>query len=272
MKDFWFSIGTVIRGLLLGLLLVLLRPVEVRATTEESFDVLQIGTRTYTNVTVTAKAKSYVFLMHAGGIINLKVSDLPPDLQTRLGYSSPAVKTNSATAGTAATTWVKQKASKLESPQLKQFEQSLRGNTCGTGAIHLNTKERYLLVAAGAVLFLFFAYCSRLICEKAGQTPGVMIWLPILQIFPLLKAAGMSPIWFLAYCVPLLNAVPQLVWAVKISKARGKSGWVAFWLIFPLTSLFAFLYLAFSEGAEKKQTGRPKLMSLATTAEFALGA
>ena len=59
----------------------------VRAA-EDKFDVLQIGTQTYSNVTVTTKAKSYIFLIHAAGMTSIKVSQLPPDLQEKLGYGA----------------------------------------------------------------------------------------------------------------------------------------------------------------------------------------
>ena len=59
------------------------------AALEESFDVLQIGTRTYKNVTVTTKAKSYVFVLYEGGMGNIKVSDLPRSAQIKLGYLPP---------------------------------------------------------------------------------------------------------------------------------------------------------------------------------------
>jgi hypothetical protein len=39
------------------------------------------------------------------------------------------------------------------------------------------------------------------------------------------------------------------MWSIKIVKTRGKSPFVAFLLIMPPTTLFAFLYLAFSQSA-----------------------
>ena len=54
----------------------------------------------------------------------------------------------------------------------------------------------------------------------------------------------------LAMFVPLLNVVAQILWCFKITEARGKSVWVAVLLIVPGPSLFAFLYLAFSDAAE----------------------
>ena len=73
------------------------------------------------------------------------------------------------------------------------------------------------------------------------------MWLPILQFFPLVRAAGMSGWWFVASLLPLLNLVTFVLWSVKIAKARGKSrGWVTLFLILPPTSFLAVLYLAFS--------------------------
>ena len=58
------------------------------------------------------------------------------------------------------------------------------------------------------LLYLFHCYCCMLICRKTGKPPGVLVWLPVLQLFPLLRAAGMSAWWFLACFVPVLNLVP----------------------------------------------------------------
>ena len=62
-------------------------PLCARAEVEETFPVLTIGARTYTNVTVTTKSKSYVMLMHSTGLANIKVSELSPDVRETLGYS-----------------------------------------------------------------------------------------------------------------------------------------------------------------------------------------
>jgi len=40
------------------------------------------------------------------------------------------------------------------------------------------------ILAVQIGLYIFFAYCLKKICEKAGSKPGVMIWIPVLQIFP----------------------------------------------------------------------------------------
>jgi uncharacterized membrane protein YhaH (DUF805 family) len=105
-----------------------------------------------------------------------------------------------------------------------------------------------------------------LICQKTGNPPGVLVWLPVLQLFPLLRAAGMSGWWFLAYFVPVLNMVAGILWCFTIAKARGKSAWVGLFLLLPVTNLFAFLYLAFSNGATAKEDEEPetRIMTLET--------
>jgi hypothetical protein len=74
----------------------------------------------------------------------------------------------------------------------------------------------------------------------------------------------MSGWWFLALLVPLLNLVASVLWCFNIVKARGKSIWVGVLLLLPVTSPFAFLYLAFSNGAppDEDEEPEPKIMTL----------
>jgi hypothetical protein len=96
-----------------------------------------------------------------------------------------------------------------------------------------------------------------LICRKTGNPPGILVWLPVVQLLPLLRAASMSAWWFLAFCVPVLNIVAQVLWSLNIAKARGKSVWVGVLLILPITNLIALLYLAFSSGSSVEEGEGP---------------
>src|SRR5258708_17464029 len=73
-----------------GMAAWLAHPRSALAANEETFDVLQIGTRTYKNVTVTTKAKNYVFILHSTGMANVNVTDLTPALREKLGYNAIA--------------------------------------------------------------------------------------------------------------------------------------------------------------------------------------
>jgi hypothetical protein len=233
---------------------------------EEKFDVLQIGTQTYRNVTVTTKAKNYIFLLHAAGMTSVKTAELPDELKEQLGYAVPG-KSKAATNNAAV--WAKREMAKISGPQLtelgKQMDRKWRGSSpAGFSAMGL-TSAKLLFVVLGIALlvYLFYSYCCMLICLKTGNRPGVLVWLPVLQLLPLIRAAGMSGWWFLGYCVPVVNIVAQVLWCFNIAKARGKSVWVGVLLLLPITSLFAFLYLAFSNGTSaEEEEPEPKIMTL----------
>lgn len=119
----------------------------------------------------------------------------------------------------------------------------------------------------GFIFYLFGCYCLKLICEKVGQEPGPMVWLPILQMLPALRAAGRSGWWLLGWLRPLSSALNttghktldlglaigllllsfgvQIAWCFKITAARGEQVWVAILLLLLGLNFIGFLYLAF---------------------------
>jgi thiol-disulfide isomerase/thioredoxin len=60
------------------------------ARAEEKFPTLHVGQQTYTNVTITSVTASQIYFMHARGIANAKLRDLPPDLQKHFNYNPTA--------------------------------------------------------------------------------------------------------------------------------------------------------------------------------------
>ena len=85
---------------------------------EERFAVLQIGARTYTNVTVTTKRANYIFIVHAGGMNSIKTAELPLEIRQALGYAVPAkarASTNTAAA------WAKREIGRVSLPQVKEL-------------------------------------------------------------------------------------------------------------------------------------------------------
>lgn len=255
---------------LIGLLFLVagMAAVDVNASLEQNFSVLQVGTTTYHNVTVTTKEKNYVFILHSAGMTNLKVADLTPELRAKLGYEDPAAAAPTKTP----TAWAKQTLSKLDVPKVKNFEAQVAG-LWTPNAIRaklplqeITPKILWALIGLGIAAWLFHSYCCLLICQKAGSEPGPLIWVPVLQLLPLLKAASMSLWWFFAFLVPGINLIAQVVWFFKIAQARGKGLGMALLLVFPLTCPFAMLYLAFSGGSprQKEAPRRMQIMTLET--------
>ena len=224
-------------------LVAFLQPALAARLVDQTFPVLKTKTATYTNVTVTTRADSYVFIVYDGGMASIKVSNLSTEAQRALGYlvtepaepiqkPGPAVVAARESSGTHAQLPPEMQA-------LKQWQEKMQ-------ALHLTSEFVYTILAILLVVYLAFCYCCSQICSKAGSPGGLLVWLPIVQILPLVRAAGMSGWWFFGFLIPGLNIVGQILWCINIVKARGKSVWVTVMLLLPVTSFFAFLYLAFS--------------------------
>lgn len=129
------------------------------------------------------------------------------------------------------------------------------------------------------IAYFFFCLCSLQICRKAGKPSPLLVWIPILQILPLYRAARMRPLWFgllivqicfeiaLLFFMPSEGVWPQMLlvavgilalltiiqlfgfilWSFRICTARGKSPVLGIFLLLPCTNIFALAYLAFSE-------------------------
>jgi uncharacterized membrane protein YhaH (DUF805 family) len=74
-----------------------------------------------------------------------------------------------------------------------------------------------------------------------------LVWIPIVQLIPLLQAARMQVWMILLFLIPIVNIVVGIVMWVKICVARGKSGWLVILLFIPIVNLIFIPYLAFSE-------------------------
>lgn len=248
-------------------LLVFLNAVDAHGETtkELRFAVLQTKTGSYTNVTVTQVTKKWIFILHVNGVCNIKPEDLTPQMRTALGYDkvaaaeddkskhaihSPFANFKLGSVGKIAADWSKNGPQKIKS--------TLSEMTSG------NRMALYSVLAILAVTHIIVSGLFWMICRKTHNSPGPLVWVPVLQLIPLLRAANMSRIWFFAYFIPVINIIAQIVWSVKICKTRGKSPFVAFLLILPPTSLFAFLYLAFSRSAPvEMRTNEPMVLSFA---------
>jgi hypothetical protein len=216
----------------------------------ETLGVLQVGERTYQNVTVTTKAKDYIFIVHSSGMTSIKVKELPDEIREQLGYASASrskLQANEATASTRQTI-VTGGGALIEGIQTKSAQAWYRTGLESKIQLLRTYPELVVLVATLLLMaHIFCAYCCLLICRKSGNFPGILVWLPLVQVVPMLRAASMSTWWFGVLFMPGLNLLLYVVWCVRIVEARQKTAPLVILLLFPLTSWFAFLFLAFSK-------------------------
>lgn len=104
-----------------------------------------------------------------------------------------------------------------------------------------------VVLAISLAVYLFFCYCGKRICEKCGVNPGVLIWIPIANLVPLLQVAGMATWMIILFFIPIVNLIVGIMMWVKICEARGKSPWLVLLVFVPIANLAFVPYLAFSE-------------------------
>lgn len=236
-----------------GVILFLAATVTALAAASEEIhlEVLKCGTSVYSNVTVYGKSDSDIFIRHAQGFGNLKISNLDQSTLRTLGL----VKAEEPKSGSASET-VANAAAKLNVGSMSDLKNTIEANSLRLSSTVRPSPAALAAVLLGLLLvWVFWCYCLKLICVKAGSETGLLVWLPGLQMIPLFRAAGMSGWWFLATPIPLLDLIVYLFWCVKIARARGKGIFTALLLMFPLTNLLALLYLAFSGGEAEGQDG-----------------
>jgi hypothetical protein len=235
---------------------------------ETQLENLQVGTQTYHNVIITSRNPKKFVIMHSTGMATIKVEDLDPATRVKLGYDE-GNEPHSLLKGTAM-------ANLPIDPQLVQVSENFSRQLTE----RIKGADKKLSYAVGTVFFafyLFFCYCCKLICEKAGYKPGAAVWLPVFQWYSLMKAAGMSGWWFLVFLSPAftplvagsvlqsvgpdlawvllvpsgLSCLGMVIWCFMICRARDVSVLLGVCLLLPLLNLLAFLYLAFGPAAVK---------------------
>ncbi len=229
---------------------------------EQTLPLLSTKSGTYTNVTVTTKKKDYIFILHAGGMGNIRVSELTDEALVELGYATEPKKTSSGSPIVLAKEILPTVEAKLQ--PIQNTLQTTLGTQLPTRNFSLGSAKAFLAIVAGTIvaIHLFFSYCCHLILIKSKKAPSILCWIPVLQWIPLLRAAEISGWWFLGLLLPV--PIVPIMWAFKIAKVRGMGPLMGVLLILPITGFFAFLYLAFKRESASENPKRYQSMSLET--------
>lgn len=129
----------------------------------------------------------------------------------------------------------------------------------------------YLLLILLLILQLLFCYALQTVAEKQGLPATWLAWVPLLQIYPIIRAgsstfpqfllllaAGIAAIIASAVLGPV-GALLALAWGACLlvyfvrlmwftAENRGVSGWIGILTFIPLFGFFAYLYIAFHDG------------------------
>jgi hypothetical protein len=224
---------------------------DLAGVVDRSFESITINGANYQNVTIYRQTATDVILKHDQGLTGLKVANLDNPTLRRLGYRVEEADPPTATGH--------QTALKF-----------LSGLINSGGFRQWSTFTLIGLVVLTIGMYIYTSYLFWLICVKTETRPGILVWLPFLQIFPLLRAARMSSLWVAAliligagtgyaaaqwpaYAVwaDIFSAIATLVlwsvWALRICQVRGKGIVTVILLLVPGMNYLALLYLAGSK-------------------------
>lgn len=97
------------------------------------------------------------------------------------------------------------------------------------------------------IIYLYTAYTLYVMAQKTNSNPTWLAWVPILNVFTLLKIAGKPMWWFLLFLIPLVNFVIALFVFVGLAERLGFNKWLGLLLIIPIVNLVLLGYFAFSK-------------------------
>ncbi len=108
----------------------------------------------------------------------------------------------------------------------------------------------FIPMAVGLALYLFYAYCLVVIAKKTGfEAQSWWGWIPIFNVFLMIKIAGKPMWWFILLLIPLVNLIIAIILWMGIAAARRKPSWLGVLILVPLVNLVIPPYLAFSDEA-----------------------
>jgi hypothetical protein len=136
----------------------------------------------------------------------------------------------------------------LDSPLIEFLVQSGSASSAQkAGAIFGSLLALALVLFFALAAHLLMSFCFKRICEKIGTTPGILVWIPIANLVPLLEAAK-QPVWLIVlFFIPFVNIAASVFLFWKLCEARGKAGPLGLLMLVPFGNLGLILYLAFAD-------------------------
>jgi hypothetical protein len=132
-------------------------------------------------------------------------------------------------------------------------------------------EHMYILMIGALIMQVSFCYALQTVAEKEGLPHTWMAWVPLLQMYPLIRSGGspfsqflllmaagiaaiiasatLGPVGILlvlAWGVCFIVYFVRLMWT--LAENRGVSGWVGILTFVPILGFFAYLYIAFHDG------------------------
>ncbi len=104
-----------------------------------------------------------------------------------------------------------------------------------------------IIVALFIVIYLYFSLCLFLIAKKLNVPYPWTAWVPVVNIWTLLQAAGKPCWWVLLFFIPFVGIIASAYVWMCIVENLGRNKWLGLLLLIPLIGLIYIGVLAFSK-------------------------
>lgn len=105
--------------------------------------------------------------------------------------------------------------------------------------------DKILLFAGtfGLVAYIFTSFCLMKIADKLEIPNSWLSWIPIAQIWVMVRAAGKPGWWVILFLIPLVNFVIGLIVFFSIPTSLNKSSLYGLLLFVPILGVFLYFGL-----------------------------
>ena len=96
-------------------------------------------------------------------------------------------------------------------------------------------------------IYAYIAYALQTIAKKTNTKDEWLAWIPIVNLYLMVKIAKKPGWWVILLLIPLVHIVFTAIIWVEIAKIRNKPEWLGILMIIPFFNLVVFGVLAFSD-------------------------
>ncbi len=102
-------------------------------------------------------------------------------------------------------------------------------------------------LAIGIALYIYFSLCLFLIAKKLNVPAPWTAWIPVVNLWTFVSAAGKPWWWILLLFIPIVNAIVGIYLWMCITENMGRSKWLGLLMLVPVANLVLLGILAFSK-------------------------
>lgn len=111
-------------------------------------------------------------------------------------------------------------------------------------------------------VYAYMAYMLQLIAKKTSTPKVWWAWVPILNLFLLVKIAQKSYWWVLWSIIPIVNIVITAILWMRVAVRLAKPEWLGILMVIPVVNFAVMGYLAFTGTYQKPKVETNSFSSL----------